>query len=283
MEIHCNRSLKEYSTFKIGGIAKQLIEVKTVDEAADALEYARKNQLRWVVIGKGSNTLFSDQGFQGLAIVNLITHFENSRDLFKVGAGFSFAYLGIKSARLGFSGLEFASGIPGSVGGAVYMNAGAMGHETQAPLQSVLFLEDSGRLRHLHKADLTFRYRYSSFQEMPGMILEATFQLEPNPSAQKIQQEMLAKRIKTQPYSDPSIGCFFKNPSPNLSAGQLIDQCGLKGLSVGGAEVSMTHANFIVNKQAASASDVVMLKRLVQQRVLEKTGIVLEEEVSLWN
>lgn len=283
MEVYRNRSLKEYSTFKIGGDADYLIEVKTQEEAVQAISFANQHNLKWAVVGKGSNTLFSDQGFRGVVIVNLITHFVQNENIFTVGAGFSFAYLGIKTASLGYSGLEFASGIPGSVGGAVYMNAGACGSETKDCLNQVVFCDEAGQIQTLVKEVLNFSYRKSDFQKKKGMIIEATFSLQKNEQAKTIQQQLLNHRIKTQPYQDPSIGCFFKNPSQAVKAGFLIDQCGLKGMRVGGAQVSTLHANFIVNKDHASASDVLELKKLIKALVLEKTGYLLEEEVYVWD
>jgi UDP-N-acetylmuramate dehydrogenase len=283
MEIFRDCFLKDYSTFKIGGPADILIEVKTIDDAKQAIEFANKQNMKWVVIGKGSNTLFADHGFKGIVIVNSINHFIQKENIFTVGAGFSFAYLGIKTATLGYSGLEFASGIPGSVGGAVYMNAGANGKETKDALKEVLYLDQDGKILPLSKEELQFAYRFSDFQKRKGMILEATFALTSNLEAKMIQQQLLNNRIKTQPYQDPSIGCFFKNPSDTIKAGWLIDQCGLKGKRVGGAEVSTLHANFIVNKEDATAQDVMELKRLVKQQVFEKTGYLLEEEVYLWD
>lgn len=281
MEIFQDRLLKDYSTFKIGGKANFLVEIRTAEEASKALDFAKQNQLNWLTIGKGSNCLFPDHGFIGLVIVNCINHFQQQDHLFKAGAGFSFAYLGVKTAALGYSGLEFASGIPGSVGGAVYMNAGASGKETFDVLKNVTFLSSDGEIETFDREKLSFSYRKSVFQRLKGIIIDATFELEHNEQAKKLQQSLLAGRIKTQPYQSPSIGCFFKNPSHDIRAGYLIDQCGLKGVSVGGAKVSEIHANFIVNQEGASAEDVINLRNLIQKKVFEKTGIQLEEEVRI--
>jgi UDP-N-acetylmuramate dehydrogenase len=283
MEIFQNRYLKEYSTFKIGGKAQFVAEIRSTEDAIEAIEFANHHQLKWMTVGKGSNCLFSDQDYPGLVIVNCVHFFEQKDFFFKVGAGFSFAYLGIKTAQLGFSGLEFASGIPGSVGGAVYMNAGASGKETKDTLVEVTFIDEEKVVHRLTQKELVFSYRKSSFQKMKGIILDATFHLTPNPQAKTIQQKLLLNRIHSQPYQDPSIGCFFKNPSKEMPAGQLIDQCGLKGMSVGGASVSSMHANFIVNKEGASCADVLKLKELIKQKVYEKTGVLLEEEVQIFD
>ncbi len=281
MEIYQNRCLKEYSTFKIGGPARYLIEIKSIQDAVEALKFADSHSLKWMNVGKGSNCLFPDHGFDGLVIVHSNQTFSQQGSIFTVGSGFSFAYLGIKTAQMGFSGLEFASGIPASVGGAIYMNAGASSSETKDFLKSVTFVDNKGKIQIFEKKELYFSYRKSCFHEMFGMIVEAQFELIKNPMAGQIQKELLKARIKSQPYQDPSIGCFFKNPDQTIRAGRLIDQCGLKGLKVGGAEVSSLHANFIVNKNQACASDVIQLKKLIQEEVYKKTEIKLEEEVMI--
>ena len=233
------------------------------------------------ILGKGSNCLFDDQGFNGLVIHNKIDfcHFEGCR--VSVGAGYSFSLLGSQTAKKGFSGLEFASGIPGSVGGAIFMNAGASGQETCQVLEEVLYLELSSGKKLISRDQLSFGHRQSSFQSMSGVILSARFHLLENQDARKNQLAYINNRMKSQPYTQKSAGCVFRNPSKEISAGALIDQCGLKGLRCGGAEVSLVHANFIVNISNASSSDVIALIEQVRQRVYEKTKIRLEPEVRL--
>lgn len=282
MEIYQNCLLKDYSTFKIGGPAEYLVEIKSIEDAVAALSFAKKNNIKWTTIGKGSNCLFPDSGLKGLVIVNAINDFAQDHQLFRVGAGFSFAYLGIKTAGLGFSGLEFASGIPGSVGGAVYMNAGASGKEVFDCIEQVTYLNEQQEILNLSKQDISHSYRTTAFQKSKGIILEATFSLIKSENSKRIQKDLLNNRIKSQPYQDPSIGCFFKNPSVEKKAGQLIDQCGLKALKIGGAEVSALHANFIVNRNQATAQDVLLLKRAIQEKVFDKTGVMLEEEVQIF-
>ena len=283
MQIFQNRDLKSYSTFKIGGSAKFLIEIHSIEDAIQAMKFIKEKKLPWMAIGKGSNCLFPDAGFNGVALINQYKKFEQFENVFEVGSGFSFSYLGRKTAELGYSGLEFASGIPGSVGGAVYMNAGASGKETSECLKQVTYLDSDGNISIFEKNQLKFSYRKSCFQNMKGMIMQAVFELHVNPMALKLHHSILEGRIKSQPYSDTSIGCFFKNPSKDISAGKLIDSCGLKGYKVGGAEVSKKHANFIINQQNASSQDVIKLKELIKQKVFEKTGILLEEEVQILN
>lgn len=274
-----HRRLSELSTFGIGGTARYFIAVHEVDQLQEILKKCHKEGLHYLVIGKGSNCLFDDRGFDGLLILNRIDFMEKpAPGVFYVGAGYSFSLLGVQTAREGWSGLEFASGIPGSVGGAVFMNAGANGSETAQTLVSVDFVTDNGEWIRFLRKDLDFRYRYSPFHDLKGVITGATFALTAMTDARKKQLEIIDYRKKTQPYGAKSAGCVFRNPS-NGSAGALIDQQGLKGMSVGRAKVSEMHANFIVNEGGASSEDVLKLIAAIQNKVKENTGIELESEV----
>lgn len=276
---HQNKSLADLCTFGIGGMARFFAEVRSVEEMRKCLETCRAQKLPYMILGKGSNCLFDDRGFNGVIILNKIDFLERpSPHLYHVGAGYSFSLLGTQTARQGFSGLEFASGIPGTVGGAVFMNAGANGRETKESLISVDFMDENGVVRTIKKEDLHFGYRTSSFQQMSGAIIGATFALAASSTARSKQLEIITYRKKTQPYSDMSAGCIFRNPSCG-HAGALIEQSGLKGEKIGGAKVSEIHANFIVNTGNASADDVIELITLIKKRVKEKTGIDLEPEV----
>jgi UDP-N-acetylmuramate dehydrogenase len=267
--------LSEFSTFGIGGPIRSFCEVSSVEE----MEAAFRLNLPKMIVGKGSNCLFDDRGFNGLVILNKIDFCNWSETEVTVGSGYSFSLLGVQTARKGLSGLEFASGIPATVGGAVFMNAGANGAETCNSLKSVLYFD--GVTKHEYQRnELDFGYRISPFQKMNGVILSATFSLSPLPEARKSQLQIVEYRMKTQPLKEKSAGCIFRNP-PNKSAGALIDLCGLKGLVVGGAKVSEIHANFIVNSLSATAQDVKELIRLVQEKVLEQTGVYLEPEVRM--
>lgn len=273
------KHLSELCTFGIGGPARYFTEVRTIEQMRDALTYSKEKSIPHFILGKGSNCLFDDRGFNGLVILNKIDFMERPADnIFHVGAGYSFSLLGSQTARQGFSGLEFASGIPGSVGGAVFMNAGANGTETCESLVSVDYLDENGSMQVLKKQDLLFAYRTSSFQNMPGVIIGATFQLTSSSSAREKQLEIINYRKKTQPYSDMSAGCIFRNPSCK-SAGALIEHSGLKGSCIGGAKVSEMHANFIVNAKNATANDVLELINVIKEQVKEKCSIDLESEV----
>ena len=261
--------LKEYTTLKIGGKAKYFTTATTLEELREAFLFVAKEKCPFFILGKGSNTLFEDKGFNGLVILNKIPSFSNPTEgRYEVGAGYSFSRLGTETAREEFSGLEFASGIPGSVGGALYMNAGANGQETSETLTHVTYLFSNGDIKVFEKKDLFFSYRSSSFQKMQGAIVSGTFQLVKKEGARKKQLSLIDYRQTTQPYSEKS-------------AGFLIESCGLKNLAVGDAFVSEKHANFICNRGEATALDVLQLVQEIKAHVKEKTGIVLQEEVHI--
>lgn len=273
-----DKSLSELSTIGVGGKAAFYTEAKTISEMSALLAYCHENDIPYFILGKGSNTLFSDEGFAGLVIGNRISYFEIQGESVDVGAGFSFSLLGVKTAREGLKGLEFASGIPASVGGAVYMNAGANGQETKDTLTEVLYLDETGSLQILAKEQIEFGYRVSSFHHRKGAIVGARFTLSSCDKARENQLKIIDYRMQTQPYKDKSAGCIFRNPE-GKGAGALIDTCGLKGKRVGGAEVSLLHANFIVNRDNATAADILALGKEVQREVARQTGVVLEWEV----
>jgi UDP-N-acetylmuramate dehydrogenase len=273
-----DKPLSRLSTFGIGGPARFFIEVQKPEELSDLLKYCHVQQLPFFVIGKGSNCLFDDRGFDGLVILNKIAFCQFEWPIVNVGAGYSFSLLGAQTARKGWAGLEFASGIPGSVGGAVYMNAGASGTETCEAVLEVTFVNEHGEFEILKRDKIAFSYRFSVFQERKGVIASAKFLLHPSEEARKKQLGIVEYRTRTQPYSDKSAGCVFRNPEAH-SAGALIQQCGLKGKRIGGAEVSTMHANFIVNKGGATSKDILELAKEVKKAVKEKTGIELEMEI----
>ncbi len=274
-----NHPLKSLTTLGIGGPARFFTEVYRIEEMQQILAYCHQNRLPFFILGKGSNTLFDDKGFDGVVIANRIDFISKPADnSWHVGAGYSFSLLGTKTARQGWTGLEFASGIPASVGGAVFMNAGANGHETCEALQTIDFVTSKGELQHLQRNDLKFSYRFSSFQQMSGAIVGATFQLLPSETARKMQIELIRYRTATQPYGDKSAGCVFRNPSGH-SAGALIEKVGLKGKTIGGAQVSTLHANFLINTGNATAEDMHLLAKFVQEAINQETGIVLESEI----
>lgn len=276
-----NRCLSEFSTLGIGGPILFFAEVETMAEMEEAFHFCRKENLPLLIVGKGSNCLFSDLGFQGLVLQNKISFCLWESSTVRVGAGYSFSLLGSQSAKKGFTGLEFASGIPASVGGAIAMNAGANGRETVDSLVSVVYCHLDGKLVEYKKEELQFGYRFSSFQSMKGAIVSAVFQLQQLEAAREKQLQIISYRMKTQPLKERSAGCIFRNPKQGVSAGAVIEQCGLKGLCVGGAKVSEMHANFIINQHRATAEDVRQLMEQIQKKVYEKTGLHLEAEIKI--
>lgn len=274
-----NKPLSEVSTLGIGGPAQYYIEVKSISEMQDVMRYCYQEGLGTFILGKGSNCLFDSRGLNRVCIHNKIDFLhEPEPGHFHVGAGYSFSLLGTQTAKKGFSGLEFASGIPASCGGAVFMNAGAQGMQTWTTLQFVDYITPQGEHKRYTKDELSYGYRVTSFQQMPGAIVGAYFVLTPKQDARAKQLELLDARIHTQPYSEKSAGCVFKNP-PNSAAGMLIDKSGLKGYQIGGAKVSELHGNFLVNTGSATSDDFLALIQHVQKVVKEKTGHDLHREV----
>lgn len=270
--------LAPYSTYKIGGKAKLFCKVTTEAELVQAIHYCHLHQIDYYLLGRGSNTLFDDRGFDGAVIVNALSGFEHKEGLFKVLAGTSFSYLGIQSAKLGYSGLEYAAGIPGSVGGAIFMNAGANNQEIKDVIQTVKYLDQEVQLKELDRSQLRFGYRSSIFHQTKGVIVSAEFKLTKDPMVRQRQITMIEKRKATQPLSQPSCGCTFRN-GENFITGKLIEDLGLKGLQIGGAQISTVHANFIVNVGNDKSADVKALICLIEEKVKEKTPYSLEREI----
>jgi UDP-N-acetylmuramate dehydrogenase len=271
--------LSSLSTFGIGGPARFYCQARTIEELSHAIRWAREENLPFFILGNGSNCLFDDRGYKGLVIHNRLIFCEQNGLSIQAGAGMRFSLLGHQTAQNNLGGLEFALGIPGTVGGAVYMNAGANGQDTSQTLQEVSFLSETGEVQTFLRRDLAFSHRHSSFHQLRGSILSARFLLRENPFARARQLEMIQKRTASQPVKEKSAGCVFRNPSDQMSAGALIDRCGCKGWTVGGAQVSQIHANFIINRTNALAQDVRALMRQVQDCVLEKSGVRLEPEI----
>ncbi len=271
--------MASYTTFRIGGPAAALLDAGSENDILTALAFARENGVRAFVMGNGSNLLVRDEGFDGL-IIRLGGRFANidvQGDRICAQAGALLSALCQTAIQAGLSGLEFAGGIPGSVGGAVYMNAGAYGGQMAdcTVCARVLF---GGEIQTWDARRLAFSYRHSALAQ-GGIVLGAQFALTPGDPAQIAAQVRAynAQRREKQPLNLPSAGSAFKRPKGAFAAA-LIDQCALKGYRVGGAQVSPKHAGFIVNTGGATAADVLALCRHVQQTVQEQTGYVLERE-----
>ena len=325
-KVKYNEPLSKHTSFSIGGPALALVEVNSIDELKSLISFRERFNLPVMVIGRGTNILVGDAGYNGIIVVlatNLSqVQFNGMRVI--AGAGITLTRLANQLARRALSGLEFAYGIPGTLGGALITNAGAHGYSMSEIVTEIQVMTHKGEVFKISNEQAGFDYRSSNLKQyfcgktkssVVFCILEATLQLK-RKSKEKIEAEMRKlynERKSKQPLSLPSAGCIFKNPHPSalgqvpkvpilgipqsgrfrkshrdsfgtgVSAGKLIDECGLKGTKIGGAEVSQKHANFIVNISEATAADVLALIDLVRKQVKSKTGIELELEIQQVN
>ena len=273
-----NKALKEFTTFGIGGRAAFFAEIKTKEELIAAFLFAQKKDLPIYVLGGGSNLLFDDRGFSGLVIRNRIDFLKQDNCSFQIGAGYSLNKLALETAQDEFSGLEFLLGVPATLGGAIYMNAGAFGHSISEVLEEVEFVFFSGEAKTFSKKELQFGYRFSSLQKLAGSIVSAKLVLSPALKTQEKALSFLQKRQISQPLKLKNGGCIFQNPK-GFFAARLIESAGLKGFQIGGAKVSSLHANFIVNQDCATANDVLKLIQYIKSQVFKKHQIDLKEEL----
>lgn len=282
--VRLHEPLAGHTTWKIGGPADMLIMPDTEEELASALALLYRHGVPWCVLGRGSNTLVSDKGVRG-AVIKLGDgfdgiHFED--ETVTVGASYSFIKLSVMAGKEGLTGLEFAGGIPGTVGGAVYMNAGAHHSDISRILQSVDITWEDGSREVLGNEQMEFTYRHTILHQRRGIVTRAVFRLADG-DRKEIAAAMATykdRRRRTQPLQMACAGSVFRNP-PNDHAARLIETAGLKGLREGGAEVSQVHANFIVNHGDATAEDVLTLMRRVQETIEQTYGVVLVPEVLL--
>ncbi len=281
-----DEALSGYTTFKVGGPADVLVEPGSVDELRTVMDIVRSEGAPYVVLGNGSNVLVKDSGFRGVVIIigDGMSSVDVDADacIVKAGAGAMLGEVARVAARESLTGLEFASGIPGSIGGGVFMNAGAYGGELSQVITGVDALMPDGSIRFFNADELDFGYRHSAFYENGGIIVSAEMKLE-HGDINEINEKMKAlnrKRVEKQPLNFPSAGSTFKRPE-GYFAGKLIQDAGCQGMSVGGALVSQKHAGFIVDKGGASAQDILDLIKLVQMRVMEEFGVELETEVRI--
>ncbi len=285
MVINKNVSLKDYTSYKTGGSALYFADCISSDDVYYALKFARDNNLSYEVIGGGSNLLVSDDGYNGLIICtkNLNRYIINTgKNILKCGAGIVLADLVLYACNHSLSGMEAMAGIPGSTGGACKMNAGAFNQEIKDTLLTVTFMNKDGSITTLENQEVGFGYRKSQALK-DKIVLRAEFLYKNDKTSEEllnIRKEILEKRKEKQPLHKPSCGSVFKRPEGNY-AGTLIEKCGLKGCSIGGAVVSTKHANFILNENNATSSDIYNLIQHVIQEVKSQTGITLEPEVRL--
>ena len=276
-----NEPMSRHTTFKTGGAADMFIKVSNEDDLAFCVSRAKEFGVPYFICGNGSNLIVSDNGIEGAVIcLEDMKGVDISGSVATVKAGTAVQAMCTALMREGLSGLEFAFGIPGTVGGAVYMNAGAYGGEISDCIVSARYLDKSGEIKEISKEDMKLTYRGSIFQQNGGIILSATFKLSRDESKKILERmsDYMSRRQSKQPLEKPSAGSVFKRPEGNF-AGTLIEKSGLKGERVGGAQVSTKHAGFIVNAGGATSADVMALIEKIRQKVFSDSGVMLQTEV----
>ena len=286
VELRFDEPMAKHTSFRIGGPAEVMAFPKNAQELSALLNVAAQFQIQPAILGAGTNVLAPDAGLPGLCIclkdaLDGIELLENDR--IRVMAGVTMTRAAVFAANQGLSGMEFAHGIPGTVGGGVYMNAGAYGGEIRDICESVDVMDPDGNIKTLNCEEMRFSYRHSRLEEEGGIVISAIFRLTPQ-SVEEIKakmKELQGKRSASQPLDLPSAGSAFKRPVGGYAAA-LIDEAGLKGFHVGDAAISTKHAGFAVNIGSATAEDVKALLQQVSDRVYENSGIRLEPEVRIW-
>ena len=282
-----NVSLKRYTTYKVGGKAAVMYYPKNVEALVKVLKACKEFDIKWKILGNGSNVLFSSKKYDGIIIkldefnkIKFLTH-----NKIRVGAGYSLIKLCSQACKRSLAGLEFAAGIPGNVGGAVYMNAGAYKSDMGYVVQNIKVLTPEFKIITLENKELNFHYRTSFLQTHPGYIcIEVVFKLQKGKKEliEEVIKERKQRRIASQPLEYPSAGSVFRNPE-GMFAGQMIEEAGLKGMKKGGAMVSEKHANFIINYKNATAEDIKYLIDYVRDKVEEKYKVKMKVEQEFVN
>lgn len=283
LSIKENCSLAPYCSMKAGGNAKYICFPENIEELRAVISHMQSKNERILVLGNASNTLFSDDGYDGAVIfTSYIKDTKIYKNSITASCGVSLTSLSVLAADNSLAGLEFAYGIPGTVGGGVFMNAGAYGGELSDCFYEAVCLNSKLKEVILTKKDMNFSYRKSVLSDNDYILLYASFNLRKGniTEIKSKMEEYINRRKEKQPLEYPSCGSTFKRPKGNF-AGALIEQCGLKGYSIGGASVSAKHAGFIINKNNASANDIIKLIDYVSDHVFEKTGVRLEPEVKI--
>ena len=279
-----NIPLSNFTTWRIGGPAEWIAQPKNHEEIKYLINWINKKKISCNIIGAGSNLLINDEGIKGLSLCMRQLkgiEIDKTTGIIDVLSGETLPNLARRAAANGLHGLEWAVGIPGTIGGAVVMNAGAQGKCISNYLESITTLSLLGKQKVFNTSELDFGYRYSLLQRKKLIVISARLKLEPGHEETKIRQitnENLSHRLITQPFKDQTCGSVFKNPEP-FKAAKLIEELGLKGFRLGGAEISKIHSNFIINANQASSFDVQELIAYIQQKVLDAYGILLETEV----
>jgi len=283
IQLEKNISLSNFTTWRIGGPAEWIAQPRNIEEIKFLINWINTKKIPCNIIGAGSNLLINDKGIKGLSLC--MRNFkgiqiDKNSGIIEVLSGEMLPTLARKAAASGLHGLEWAVGIPGTIGGAVVMNAGAQKHSISSYLESITTLSLKGEYKIIKGKDLNFGYRYSLLQKEELIVLSARLKLVSG-NAEKIRQvtnENLNHRLKTQPYQAQTCGSVFRNPEP-FKAAKLIEELGLKGFHLGGAEISKIHSNFIINANKASSCDVRELIKYIQKKVFNSYGILLETEV----
>lgn len=281
-----NKKISNYTTYHVGGKVRAVVYPKCESELVDLIKLLNSRHIKYFVLGNGSNVLFSDNLYDGIIIkLDYFNQLNINDNIITVGAGYSLIKLANETVRRGLSGLEFACGIPGTIGGATFMNAGSYGSSISNVLKSVKILKNNGTIVTLSNEDMNFSYRTSYLQKhLNYVLIEATLELKHGnvDELKEIVRLRKEKRKETQPLNYPSAGSVFRNPN-NMYAGELIEKIGLKGFSIGKAEISTKHANFIINKGNAKANDIKTIIDLIKEKAYKKYNINLRVEQRLIN
>lgn len=273
--------MKDYTTYKVGGYVDAIVIPDNLDNLIKLLKYLKENKLDYKILGNGSNVIFNDKPTNKIIIkLDKFDELKINDNKITVGAGYSLVKLALKLSRMGYTGLEFAAGIPGTIGGAVFMNAGAYNSDMGYIVSEIKVLTPNLEVKTLYNKDLDFHYRTSFLQKNPDFIcLEATIILKKGDKTaiMDVIEDRKKRRLMSQPLEYPSAGSVFRNPEGDY-AGRLIEEIGYKGKSIGGATVSMKHANFIVNNGNATGEEIKQLITEIKEKVKEKYGIELKVE-----
>lgn len=274
--------MKKHTTFKVGGPADYFVVPQKISEAIEIVKACKEEQLPFYIIGNGSNLLVGDKGYRGVVIqlFKELSDISVEGNVIRAQAGCRLSQIANEALKAGLGGFEFAAGIPGTLGGAVIMNAGAYGGEMKDVLSTVTVLTQKGEVKELKKEELGLGYRTSQVAKDNSIVLEATILLQPEDKEKikAIMDDLRDRRVSKQPLEFPSAGSTFKRPE-GYFAGKLIQDTGLRGYTVGGAQVSEKHCGFVINKGNATAEDVLTLINNVTEKVKENTGVTLEPEV----
>lgn len=281
-QVKTEEPMKNHTTFRVGGPAEFFVMPRTAEEVKKVIDLCRRESFPYYIIGNGSNLLVSDQGYRGVAlqIYKEMSCIEIEENVIVAQAGALLSAIANKALENGLTGFEFAAGIPGTLGGACVMNAGAYGGEMKDVLKEVTVLTEEGEVLTIPKENLELGYRTSIIARKGYIVLEARIQLREGEkeAIKSLMEELKDKRVSKQPLEFPSAGSTFKRPE-GYFAGKLIQDAGLRGFSVGGAQVSEKHCGFVINRENATAADVAELMRQVSARVEEEFGVKLEPEV----